>query len=462
MNAGTAIAGTRRQKPEVTVLDREVARIKCYLMLMASDGVALAFAFLSANYIYLGHLIGDHGSVMLTVLTPIYLGIAASNSAYNGLVLDNVWHGVSRSLQAFAFSVAAILFIAYFLKAGSEFSRAVFLLGVVGATILLPLSRLVLRRPILAMLGGTPYSTVVIRDGVTYESRPFDIVVTPEELRFDPRVMDPMSFHSMAAVIANADRVIVACPEERYALWSSVLKGMAVDGEIFTDKDDNLGIIGISGHGKRRTMVVAAGPLNIRDRMVKRAFDIAFSACALIALSPVLIAAAIAIKLGSKGPILFVQDRIGRDNKIFRVYKFRSMYSDRCDADGSRLTSRADDRVTRVGEYIRRTSIDELPQLLNVLKGDMSMVGPRPHAISAKAADLLYWEVDPRYRHRHSMKPGLTGLAQIRGFRGATDRTEDLTNRLIADLEYAGNWSIWKDIWIILQTLRVLRHDNAY
>jgi polysaccharide biosynthesis protein PslA len=256
--------------------------------------------------------------------------------------------------------------------------------------------------------------------------------------------------------------VIVACPEERYATWSSVLKGMAVDGEIFTDQDDHLGIIGISGHGKRRTMVVAAGPLNIRDRMVKRAFDLAFSTVALLLLSPLLIATAIAIKLGSKGPVLFVQDRIGRDNKIFKVYKFRSMYVDMCDADGSRLTSRGDDRVTRVGEFIRHTSIDELPQLLNVFRGDMSMVGPRPHAISAKAADLLYWEVDPRYRHRHSMKPGLTGLAQVRGFRGATDRAEDLTNRLIADLEYASNWSIWRDIWIIVQTLRVLRHDNAY
>lgn len=118
--------------------------------------------------------------------------------------------------------------------------------------------------------------------------------------------------------------------------------------------------------------------------------------------------------------------------------------------------------MTRVGTFIRSTSLDELPQFINVLAGDMSIVGPRPHALSAKAADILYWDVDPRYRHRHSMKPGLTGLAQVRGFRGNTERVEDLTNRLQADLEYAANWSLWHDIRIILRTFVVLRHSNAF
>jgi len=118
--------------------------------------------------------------------------------------------------------------------------------------------------------------------------------------------------------------------------------------------------------------------------------------------------------------------------------------------------------VTRVGRFIRRTSIDELPQLINVVIGDMSIVGPRPHAVGSRAENKLFWEIDERYWHRHAAKPGLTGLAQIRGFRGATDREDDLTNRLQADLEYLNDWSLWRDIKIIVMTFGVLRHKNAF
>ena len=135
---------------------------------------------------------------------------------------------------------------------------------------------------------------------------------------------------------------------------------------------------------------------------------------------------------------------------------------DCCDGNGDRSTGRDDDRITRVGRIIRMTSIDELPQLLNVLMGDMSIVGPRPHALGSRAEDKLFWEIDERYWHRHAAKPGLTGLAQIRGFRGATVHEYDLVNRLQADLEYLDHWTIWKDLKIILQTFRVLLHRNAY
>lgn len=118
--------------------------------------------------------------------------------------------------------------------------------------------------------------------------------------------------------------------------------------------------------------------------------------------------------------------------------------------------------MTRVGAFIRKTSIDELPQLINVLKGDMSIVGPRPHPLGSRAANKLFWEVDDRYWHRHAAKPGLTGLAQVRGYRGATRLEADLTDRLHADLEYLDTWSIWRDLLIIFMTFRVLVHRNAY
>ena len=132
------------------------------------------------------------------------------------------------------------------------------------------------------------------------------------------------------------------------------------------------------------------------------------------------------------------------------------------DSHGNRSASRNDDRITRVGKFIRRTSIDELPQLLNVLSGTMSIVGPRPHALGSRAADKLFWEVDPRYWHRHAAKPGLTGLAQVRGYRGATIIEDDLRNRLQADLEYLDTWSIWRDVKIIVMTFQVMVHKNAF
>jgi lipopolysaccharide/colanic/teichoic acid biosynthesis glycosyltransferase len=132
------------------------------------------------------------------------------------------------------------------------------------------------------------------------------------------------------------------------------------------------------------------------------------------------------------------------------------------DLAGTRSVSRDDDRITLVGRFIRRTSIDELPQLINVLRGDMSIVGPRPHAIGSLAGNKQFWEVDPRYLLRHSLKPGLTGLAQMRGFRGATDTEADLRQRLQADLEYLDGWTILRDVRIILGTIRVLVHHRAF
>jgi len=138
------------------------------------------------------------------------------------------------------------------------------------------------------------------------------------------------------------------------------------------------------------------------------------------------------------------------------------MRTEASDHRAATLTRRDDDRVTPVGAFLRRTSIDELPQLLNVLRGDMSIVGPRPHAAAAKAGDSLYWEVDARYWARHCIKPGMTGLAQVRGHRGSTDHHQDLIDRLQSDLEYVSDWSIWRDLRIIVATLGVLVHPKAY
>ncbi len=446
----------------IAVSEKETLRLRCYLLLALADTLALSIAFLSANLIYLRDIYSVHGITMLTSVLPIYLLLAAVGNAYNGAVLARARTGIFRAVQSFLMASAAVLFIAYFLKAGGEFSRLVFALGAVGAIILIAMFRGILRSPILKVLGGNPLVVVVIDDGVGYTPIANEIVISPGQIGFQPDTSDPHLFDAFANSVSAADRLIIACPQSRYLDWSMVLRGLSIDGEILTDQTDHLGIRGINHYGGRRTMVVSVEPLHIRQRIAKRLFDLAVAVPLLVILSPILLATTLAIRLESKGPALFVQARIGQNNRIFRIFKFRSMYVDQCDSNANRLTTRDDPRITRVGNFIRKTSIDELPQLFNVILGSMSIVGPRPHAILAKAADVLYWDADVRYRHRHSIKPGLTGLAQVRGFRGATDRVEDLTNRLSADLEYLDKWSISQDFWILMRTLGVLRHSNAF
>lgn len=171
---------------------------------------------------------------------------------------------------------------------------------------------------------------------------------------------------------------------------------------------------------------------------------------------------ALVIKLESPGPVFFRQNRVGRGNRLFQVLKFRSMRTDLCDADDNRSASRDDDRITRFGRIIRATGVDELPQLLNVLMGDMSLVGPRPHALGSLAGNRLFWQVDETYWLRHQLKPGITGLAQVRGYRGATVEATDLTDRLQSDMEYIQGWDIWRDVAILVNTLRVVAHKNAF
>ncbi|CAH2399089.1 undecaprenyl-phosphate glucose phosphotransferase [Mesorhizobium ventifaucium] len=204
-------------------------------------------------------------------------------------------------------------------------------------------------------------------------------------------------------------------------------------------------------------------PINDWDSVAKRAFDIVFSIIGIIVFSPVMLATAIAIKLDSKGPVLFHQKRHGFNNEIIEVYKFRSMYTDKADPTARQTVTRNDPRVTRVGRFIRKTSIDELPQFFNSLFGSLSLVGPRPHAIAAQSHNLLYNEVVDGYFARHKVKPGITGWAQINGWRGEMDTNEKIRMRTEYDLYYIENWSLLFDLRILFLTpIRLLNTENAY
>jgi polysaccharide biosynthesis protein PslA len=186
----------------------------------------------------------------------------------------------------------------------------------------------------------------------------------------------------------------------------------------------------------------------------KRIFDIVMAGGALAFFAPLLLAIAVTIRLTSPGPALFFQYRYGYRNRRFKIYKFRSMRVDASDATGVKQTVAGDKRVTWIGKILRKTSLDEIPQLINVLKGDMSLVGPRPHVPGMLAANLLYEDLVPYYFQRHSARPGITGLAQINGCRGSTVEAGRAISRIDHDLEYIEKWSLRLDITIILRTIR--------
>lgn len=186
----------------------------------------------------------------------------------------------------------------------------------------------------------------------------------------------------------------------------------------------------------------------------KRMFDIVVASTALLFFAPLLAAIAITIKLTSPGPVLFFQYRYGYRNRRFKIYKFRSMRIDACDAAGVKQTVQGDARVTWIGRILRKTSLDEIPQLFNVIKGDMSLVGPRPHVPGMLAADRLYEDLVPYYFQRHTARPGITGLAQVNGCRGSTAEPGRAISRIDYDLAYIENWSLRLDIMIVLRTVR--------
>jgi Undecaprenyl-phosphate glucose phosphotransferase len=210
-------------------------------------------------------------------------------------------------------------------------------------------------------------------------------------------------------------------------------------------------------------MQVCERPFSDWACLVKRLEDMILTPILLLAAAPVMAAVALAVKLESPGPVLFSQRRYGLGNRVITVHKFRTMHAHLSDPDGARQTICGDHRLTRVGALLRRFSLDELPQLFNVMTGDMSLVGPRPHALSTRADGQLFEDAVATYMARHRVKPGITGWAQVNGWRGETDTREKIASRVEHDLYYIGNWSLAFDLLILLRTASIVsKGHNAY
>ncbi len=409
--------------------------------------------------------------------TVLLLSLTFHNSSYIQTRPLYIVLGSAISIVALAFSF--LLSGMFLFKLTDEYSRGSFVFQLVGVSIV--------------VLGGRTIFYFRIRSAIAsgfLEARRVFLIGNPDRCAQMSERVEPNGIRVVGSFSPpDASDHIVASGREREArLMVDKCRSLKIE-DIFILADDEdwprtvklvnlLSELPLSLHivpsssdtffstsqivdfGGVTTIQVACPPLSALDRATKRAFDVCVAASGLLLLAPLFVIVSIAIKLDSRGPVFFRQARIGFNKEPILVFKFRSMSVTETDGEFVKQAERNDPRVTRIGRILRRTNVDELPQLLNVLRGEMSIIGPRPHAI---AHNKLFEELIPPYSRRHRMKPGISGWAQVHGYRGETDTIQKLQRRLEYDLYYIDNWSVWFDMKIIFLTLFSTKsYVNAY
>ena len=323
--------------------------------------------------------------------------------------------------------------------------------------------------PNIAIIGATPIARALILELLTGKGAGEANVIgifddrhkrAPREVLGVP-VLGPVQDLLDHRTLASIDRIVITVPQgaaQRVTQLIGRLSSLPHEIALVVEETDDrvsgrLGGLNLARLEGRHTVA--------RRAAAKRAQDIIIGSAALLAAFPIGLLVALAVKLDSPGPVFFRQKRHGFNNEEIWVLKFRSMRHDRADATAARQVTKDDDRVTRVGRVIRKLSLDELPQLVNVLRGEMSLVGPRPHAVGMKSGGADAASLVNSYSHRHRMKPGLTGLAAINGSRGPVDDEESLRRRVMLDLSYIERQSVWLDLWIMVLTLPLMLGDRA-
>ena len=353
----------------------ERRRFQCYLLLMLADIAVLFAGMLSMGYLYQGQEGVAPAAILAQLVLPLFLTIALYNNAYSMQALDSWRQGAMRSAGSLAMAAAAVVFIAFYTKSSQSFSRVIFTAGIVPTMLLLAIARSEMAGAIKAICGEVGQNVLVIEDGGPHVQIDHAIRVSASQHGLDPNSGDPHALNRIGMALRNIDRVLISCPPERRAAWAAVLKGASIAGEVLDQTVAELGALGACERYGAGWLVVSTGPLAMRARIIKRLMDIILSALALIVLLPLFLVVTLAILLEDGGPVFFVQRRTGLSNRFFEMFKFRSMRSATSDTAGAVSTGRDDPRITRVGKFIRRTSIDELPQLINILIGDMSDSG---------------------------------------------------------------------------------------
>jgi Undecaprenyl-phosphate glucose phosphotransferase len=455
-----------------------------------ADFIALAAASTVIAHVYVTP--GDTGaaytiaSFLLPALTVVLIGSlnGYATSDYRTRVLANI----GRVAMIWTAVFGCFTIVVFFLKMGESFSRVWLGSWYVSGLIILLMLRVIIGRMVRAwvaagvlerravLVGGGPDAVELIRAlreepsndvrivGIFDDREDARVPALKEGLPKLGRIDELLEFGRQAEV----DMLIVALPmaaEQRLVELLKKLWVLPVDIRLAA------GASRLRFRPRSYSFVGAVPFLDLYDKPIadwdnvaKMAFDRIVGSILLLLLSPVMLAVAIAVKLDSPGPALFKQKRYGFNNELIEVYKFRSMYADKTDANAAKLATRDDPRITRVGRFIRKTSLDELPQLINVaIMGNLSLVGPRPHALQAKAAERPYEQVVDGYFARHRVRPGITGWAQVNGWRGETDTQEKLERRIEHDLEYIENWSVLFDLYILMLTpFKLFSTENAY
>jgi Undecaprenyl-phosphate glucose phosphotransferase len=406
---------------------------------------------------------------------------------YSSRSFPSLFKQAPRLLLGWASAFGVLASAVFFMKAGHELSRVWLVLWFAAGAPTLALHRLVLSRLVrhwartgqlyrrAVIYGSGPITEDLIRQlecGAATDIRITGIFDERMDERSRPCIQGYPRVGNIDDLLAlgrelRIDLVIVALPisaEDRLKRVAGRVSILPADIKLPARATQIHFAPRVYSHVGSVAMIdLYDKPISDWGVVAKWLFDKAIGVLALLMLAPLMAAIAVLIKLDSPGPVLFRQKRYGFNNELIEIFKFRSMYVADCDADAATLVTKDDPRVTRVGRVLRRSSLDELPQLLNVLSGELSLVGPRPHALAAKAANRRYDEVVDGYFVRHKVKPGITGWAQIHGWRGETDTPEKIQKRVEHDLYYIDNWSLLLDIYILLATpLSLLRSKNAY
>jgi Undecaprenyl-phosphate glucose phosphotransferase len=460
------------------VLRRAIPRKLVAFLVRVADGAAV---LVSGIVPVLFTAVRDAVNWQIAALVLPFGAVLAINllqmhSAYRLRVLSRVGVATPRVAAAWFLTIGVLVLVVHFAGASPGLMHVWLPLWWVGGTALLIAIRLATASLIehwkragrfswtVAVVGTGPLAQRLLRRWAVEHDHGIEVVgVYDDRVKRSPlRCMGFPVLGTVDQLVADArrrriDRVIVALPLSADGRLSEVLNRLSlapVDIGLCTDLFGfQLSHCKVSHIGGLTFLDAVERPLSDWRWIAKDFEDRLLAGLILVAIAPLMLAIAALIKLDSPGPVFFRQKRYGFNNQLIEILKFRTMHHHAQDPDATRLTQRNDPRVTRLGALLRRTSLDELPQFINVLRGEMSIVGPRPHAVAAKAGGLLYRDAVRYYDARHRVKPGITGWAQVNGWRGETETTEQITRRVEHDLYYIENWSLAFDLKIILRTI---------
>ncbi len=453
---------------QTLVRHRDLVRLLAVLIAAGLDVAAIATAAVIAAALRYEDIGLGNTVDLIGAIVPTYFLAGLSIGAYHIDALARISVSLLRAFAALIMAAVIVMVVAFAFKVIANYSRLETGLMLLGALFLLAFSRAIvavmLRKAVDAAI--EPHIVILgdqaLQDAGWNESDSTTAIdVRTRDWR--PRHDEPMFLQQIYSIVRDADRVLLIFEREQdAAAWAEIMRLTGINAEMIEPRLKEVTPLGIGAWNGVPTVIISRGPLTLSERAIKRVFDLGVIVLLSPLLVPLVATLAVLIKIDSPGPVFFRQDRVARNNRHYRCYKLRTMRIESLDSRGDQSTSRDDNRITRIGRFLRRTSLDEVPQLLNVWTGDMSLVGPRPHALGSRAEGMLFWEAVPGYWTRHAMKPGITGLAQIRGYRGATHAKQDIELRVASDFEYINTWSIWLDIKILAKTIWVIVHQDAY